>query len=314
MSILVIGGTGFIGPRLIRKLIERGESVVCMDVNLTLASPYADMPSQATVIRGDVTRFDDVMRAVLEVKPERMINLAYGLGAGEGNPHQVMLLDVLGMDNCFEAARLGGVRRVVYASSIAVSGQQSNFGDRLANEDDATYGTSQYAMHKIFNEFQAKKYIKNYGMSITGVRPANVTGPDKVRGSTDHVQIMTEAARGKPVHLPKKGLMRLLIHVEDMAEVFARILLADAPRHSLYNSGGIPVSLGELADIVRGFLPDAQITFGEEGGREDSGNYLVDWSRLATEFGVEYPGLHTRVLEVINDVRRHEGLPLVRAH
>ena len=70
--------------------------------------------------------------------------------------------------------------------------------------------------------------------------------------------------------------MRLLVHVEDMAEIFARVLLAEAPRHRLYNSGGIPVSLGELADIVRGFLPDAQITFASEGGREDSGNYLVD--------------------------------------
>jgi len=200
---------------------------------------------------------------------------------------------------------------VVYASSIAVSGQQSHFGDRLVNEDDPTYGTSQYAMHKIFNEFQARKYITNYGMSITGVRPANVTGPDKVRGSVDHVQIMVDAARGRPVHLPSKGLMRLMIHVEDIAEVFARVLLADAPRHPLYNSGGIPVSLGELADIVRGFLPDAQITFAKEGGREESGNYLVDWSRLAKEFGIEYPGLHTRVLEVINDVRRQEGLPPV---
>jgi nucleoside-diphosphate-sugar epimerase len=222
-----------------------------------------------------------------------------------------MRLDILGMDNCFEAARLGGVKRVVYASSIAVSGQQSNFGDRMATEDDPTYGTSQYATHKIFNEFQARKFIKNYGMSIVGVRPANVTGPDKVRGSTDHVQIMVDGARGRPVHLPKKGLMRTLIHVEDIAEVFARVLLAEAPRHHLYNSGGIPISLGELADIVRGFVPDARITFAEEGGREDSGNYLVDWSRLAKEFGIEYPGLHTRVLEVINDVRRQEGLPPV---
>ena len=312
MSVLVIGGSGFIGPRLIRRLVARGEDVVCMDLNPGAAS-FADVPLRAPVIRGDVTRFEDVMRTVLEVKPERLINLAYGLGAGEGNPHQVMLLDVLGMDNCFEAARLGGVRRVVYASSIAVSGQQSHFGERPVNEADPTYGTSQYAMHKIFNEFQARKYITNYGMSITGVRPANVTGPDKVRGSTDHVQLMVDAARGKPVHLPRKGLMRLLIHVDDMAEVFARVLLADAPRHALYNSGGIPVSLGELADIVRQFLPDAQITFAQEGGREESGNYLVDWSRLAQEFGVEYPGLHTRVLDIINDVRRQEGLPLVAA-
>jgi len=311
MSILVIGATGFIGPRLIRRLVARGESVVGMDLNPGAAA-FADVPIGAPVIRGDVTQFEDVMRTMLDVKPERVINLAYGLGAGEGNPHQVMRLDILGMDNCFEAARLaGGVKRVVYASSIAVSGQQKNFGDRLATEDDPTYGTSQYAMHKIFNEFQARKYINNYGMSIVGVRPANVTGPDKVRGSTDHVQLMVEAARGKPVHLPKKGLMRLLIHVEDIAEVFVRVLLADAPRHHLYNSGGIPASLGELADSVRQFLPDARITFAEEGGREESGNYLVDWSRLAKEFGIEYPGLHTRVLEVINDVRRQEGLPLV---
>src|SRR5437660_8866688 len=309
MAILVIGGTGFIGPRLMRRLVGRGETVTCMDLNPHSVSPFAAMPKEVTLIRGDVTRFDDVMRTVLQVKPDRLINLAYGLGAGERNPHQVMRLDILGMDNCFEAARLAGVKRVVYASSIAVSGQQSHFVDRLANEDDPTYGTSQYAMHKSFNEFQARKYIKNYGMSITGVRPANVTGPDKVRGSVDHVQIVTEAARGKPVHLPKKGLMRLLIHVEDMAEVFARVLLADAPRHALYNSGGIPVSLGELADIVRGFLPDAEITFAEEGGREESSNYLVDWSRLAKEFGIEYPGLHTRVLDVINEVRQREGLP-----
>src|SRR5215475_5637341 len=310
MSILVIGATGFIGPRLIRKLIARGESVVGMDLNPGAAA-FADLPIGAPVLRGDVTQFEDVMRTVLDVKPDRLINLAYGLGAGEGNPHQVMRLDILGMDNCFEAARLAGVKRVVYASSIAVSGQQKNFGDRPANEDDPVYGTSQYAMHKIFNEFQAKKYIKNYGMSIVGVRPANVTGPDKVRGSVDHVQIMVDAARGRPVHLPAKGTMRTLIHVEDIAEVFTRVLLADAPRHSLYNSGGIPVSLGELADIVRGFLPDAQITFAKEGGRDESGNYRVDNRRLTEEFGIEYPGLHTRVLEVINDVRRQEGLPLV---
>ena len=310
MSILVVGATGFIGPRLIRKLVARGESVVGMDLNPGAAT-FAGVPIGAPVLRGDVTQFEDVMRTVLDVKPERLINLAYGLGAGEGNPHQVMRLDVLGMDNCFEAARLAGVRRVVYASSIAVSGQQSHFGDRLVNEDDPVHGTSQYAMHKIFNEFQAKKYIKNYGMSIVGVRPANVTGPDKVRGSVDHVQIMVDAARGRPVHLPNKGMMRLLIHVEDIAEVFARVLLAEAPRHSLYNSGGIPASLGELADIVRGFIPDAKITFTNEGGREESGNYLVDWSRLAKEFGIEYPGLHTRVLEVLNEVRQQEGLPLV---
>src|SRR5262249_33880022 len=217
--------TGFIGPRLITRLIDRSESVVGMDLNPGSAS-FSGVPIGAPVVRGDVTQFEDVMRTILDVKPERVINLAYGLGAGEGNPHQVMRLDILGMDNVFEACRLaGGIRRVVYASSIAVSGQQSHFGDRPATEDDPHHGTSQYAMPKMFNESQARKSTKTYGRPTVGIRPANVTGPDKVRGSVDHVQIMTDAARGKAVHLPQKGLMRLLVHVEDMAEIFMRVLL-----------------------------------------------------------------------------------------
>ena len=310
MSVLVIGATGFIGPRLIRKLVARGESVVGMDLNPGAAA-FADVPIGAPVVRGDITQFEDVMRTVLDVKPDRLINLAYGLGMGEGNPHQVMRLDILGMDNCFEAARLGGVKRVVYASSIAVSGPQRHFGERAVTEDDPVHGTSQYAVHKIFNEYQAEQYIQNYGMSITGVRPANVTGPDKVRGSTDHVQAITLPAQGKPAHFPWKSLMRLPIHVEDIAEVFVRVLLADSSHYALYNSGGTPISLGELAELVREFLPDAQITFDNEGGHEESGTYLVDNSRLCQEFDIEYPPFRTRVLEIINDIRRQQGLPLV---
>ena len=75
----------------------------------------------------------------------------------------------------------------------------------------------------------------------------------------------------------------------------------------------VAISLGELADLVREFLPDAKITFAQEGGREESGNYLVDNSRLRKEFGIEYPPLRTRVREIINDVRRQEGLPLVES-
>ena len=310
MTVLVLGGTGFIGQRAIRRLVERGETVVCMDINPRAAS-FEEYGDQVRVMYGDMTQFEDVVKAVLDSQPDRILNLAYLLGSGDDTPHFTMRLNVLGMDNCFEAARVCGVNRVVYANSLAVSGKQSHFGERLVDKDAADHGTSQYAVHKIFNEFQAAQYIKNYGMHITGVRPANVTGPDKVRGSTDHVQCITLPAEGKPVNFPKKDYMRLPVHVEDVAEAFVRVTLADTTHHSIYNTGGTPISIGDLADIVRGFLPDAQISFDSDGGREDSDVFLVDNGRLLGEFELEYPPFPARVLEIINDVRRDAGLPTV---
>ena len=310
MSVFVIGGTGFIGTRVIRLLAAQGEEIVCMDINPGAAS-FDDLGKQVRLIRGDVTQFDDVMAATASAKPDRIINLSYFLGS-EHAPHVAMKLNILGMDNCFEAARLAGVNRVVFASSLAVNGMQKHYGDRMITEDDYRHGEVQYAMHKIFNEWQAQDYNEKYGMTITAVRPANVTGPDKVRGSVDHVNIITQPAQGKPISFPYKDAMRCPIHVDDIAEVFARVLLTDKPKQAVYNSGGIAISLGEIADIVREFLPDAQISFEREtGGKATSGNYLIDNTRLVQEFGVQYLPYRQRVLQIINDIRREVGLPLV---
>ena len=223
------------------------------------------------------------------------------------------MLNVIGMDNCFEAARILGVKHTVFASSLAVSGQQKNFGERAATEDDYKYAVVQYGSHKAFNEFQAKDYIDKHGMTITAVRPANVTGPDKVRGSVDHVNIITRPARGEAISFPFADAMRIPIHVDDIAEVFVRVLMKDKPAHAIYNSGGQTISLGDIADIVRGYLPDAKISFEKQtGGKDSSGNYLIDNSRLVQEFGVQYRPYRERVLQIINDVRADIGQPPIK--
>lgn len=311
MSILVIGGAGFIGRRLVPLLAGRGEHVTCMDIDASTASAaFAGLSDAVTVRKGDVTCFEDVVGSMLEAKAERVINLSYFIG--DLAPHQALKLDIVGMDNCFEAARLAGVKHTVFASSLAVSGLQKHFGERPVNEDDPRHGDSQYAVNKIYNEWQAHDYRRQYDMTITCVRPANVTGPDKKFGSIDHVNCMCEPARGNVVTFPHRDAMRCIIHVADMAEVFARVLLADQPKHSTYNSGGTTVSLGELADQVREILPEADIRFENEiGGRDLKGSYLIDNSRLVEEFGVQYAPLSQRVQEVVNDIRRDCGLSLL---
>jgi len=310
MTILVIGGTGFIGRRLIPLLAQRGQEIVCMDINPATAS-YDHLGKQVRVVRGDVSQFDDVMATMVAVKPERVVNLAYFLGS-EYPPRVAFKLNILGMDNCFEAARLADVKRVAYASSLAVSGEQHFYGDRAVTEDDFRHGHVQYAMHKIFNEWQAQDYREKHGLDITAIRPANVTGNDKIVGSVDHVKCITFPARGQPISFPFKDAMRCPVHVDEVAEIFARVIMEDKPKHWIYSTGGIGISLGEIADLVHEFLPDAKITFDKEtGGKELSGNYLIDNSRLVQEFGVQYRPYRERVLQIINEVRREEGLAAI---
>jgi len=308
MSIFIIGGTGFIGYRLTRLLVGRGQKVTCMDIN-PAAHSFADLGDAVTVVRGDVTQFDDVMAAMSKARPERVVNLSYLLGSHHA-PRVAMKLNILGMDNCFEAARLLGVKHTMYASSLAVNGAQHHFGDRMVTEDDLVHGEDQYSKHKIVNEWQADDYREKHGMLITGIRPANVTGPDKVRGSVDHVNIITEPARGNPITFKFKDAMRCPIHVDEVAEIFSRVLMSDRPAHKIYATGGISISLGEIADLVRSYLPDAKISFEQEtGGRAIARTFMIENARLMQEFGVQYRPYKDRVLQIINDIRKDNGKP-----
>jgi len=311
MSILVLGGTGFIGRRIIQKLVARGEEIVVMDIAPRPAS-FDEFGNQVRVVRGDVSRFEDVMEATLAAKPSRVLTLAFLMGS-DFPPHTAFRVNIQGVENCFEAARLADVPRVVFTSSLAVNGEQNMFGDHHVNETDGRYGTYQYAMHKIVNEFQAKDYRDKYGMEITALRPANVAGHDKVIGSVDHVQVITAAAREESITFPYRDMMRCVIHVDDVAETFAQVLLKDKPDFDTYNTGGTTYSLGELAELAKEFLPDADIRFtNETGGAANCTNYLIDNSRLLGEFTeLNFPPYRQRALEIINDARREIGLPEV---
>ena len=111
--------------------------------------------------------------------------------------------------------------------------------------------------------------------------------------------------------------MRCPVHVDDIVEVFARVLLSQKPAHPIYNSGGTAVSPGEIADIVRSYLPDAslpdaRIEFeNHTGGREASGNHQIDNARLVSEFGVQYRPYPERVLQIVNEVRADIGRSLI---
>ena len=303
MSIMVTGGTGFIGRRIVRELAERGEDVVRFD----LAPPPARKDGVA-YYRGDVTQLPQLLEACNTHGVSRIIHMAALLPPDtEDRPHFGMLVNIVGTNNVFEAARWCGIERVVYASSIAVYGTQETFGERPVDEDDLPAPANVYGMTKATNDFAAARYRDLYGLDLRGIRICTVFGHGRVTGMTGMIGglMVSLPAVGKPIDLPfHRDELSPMIHAEDAAQIFVRAALAERLNHPVYISGGHLCSVGDMIDIVRDIIPDARITTGE---RRVPHIYLVDNSRMLADIGYEIAPLDVRIQEHIDDARNEAG-------
>ena len=308
MSIMVTGGTGFIGNKIVRKLVERGEDVIIFDLAPPRANlePYLD---RIQVYRGDILQVPHLLEAVNTHGVHKIIHMAALLPPDtEDRPHFGMLVNIQGTNNVFEVARWTGIQRVVYASSIAAFGVQETFGDRPVNEEDLAAPVNVYGMTKAANDFAAAKYSDRYGLDLIGVRICTVFGHGRVTGMTGIIGglMMSLPAVGKPVSMPyHQDEPSPMIHAEDAAEIFVRAVLSDRLNHRVYISGGHLATIADMADLVRGFIPDAQIATGDQAVPHI---YLVDNSRMLADIGYELAPLRVRVLEHINDARAEAGM------
>lgn len=311
MSVLIIGGTGFIGASLARRLAGAGETVVCMDTSL---DPWhlRETATRVKLVRGDISQFDEVAAAILENRVNQVVCLAYVLSAAsETALHLGVRVNVLGMDNVFEAARLMGVRKVLYASSVAYHGANPSPEASTITEETPARPLGAYGWQKQFNEVMAARYAKAHGMTMVAVRPPVVFGPGRRLGQIAQAQMINEAALGRPVRVPARPKARAaLVYVDDVAELFFLLATAPSIRHAAYLTGGEVVSYERLADIVRELIPSAEISFDPVATSTGYGlSYDYDHTRAREEFGYRLPSLAERVRDSINATRTIAGLP-----
>ena len=311
------GSSGFIGSRVVRRLAAEGDAVVCFDAAPGRAAPAGGEGSPVTV-RGDVGAVEELIEAILAHGVEAIVHLAYLLGPEvERRPHASMRVNVLGTSNVLEAARLAKVRRVVWASSIAVYGPQSAYGDRAVTEEDEPHPYWVYGGQKLFNEFMARKYRELFGLEVVAVRGATVYGHGRETGwGAWHSQVVSLPAVGLPVRVPLHPEQRWpFVYVDDVAELFVRVLKAATPRHPLYLTGGETRTMAEVARIVREFIPGAEIEF-DPGAAFLPNLHRVDGSRAEAEFGFRRRSLREGIRAQIEEARRHRrgGAPREEAN
>lgn len=306
MATLVLGGTGFIGSTIVHKLVDLGERVVCLDIAPGASTPRS-LGDKVEILSGDITKIDEILNVMKSHRVTRVVHLAAILNISSGRDcHSAVTVNALGCSNVFEAARLLHVERVVYASSIAVYGEQRRYGERPVTEKDAVSPTSLYGAAKLLNEYEANLYRQDFELSIVGIRIGIVAGHGRVRGQGMWAaEFASNPALGKPADLPYAAEMRAsLIYVDDVAELFVRVLEAPSPKYGVYNSGGENVSVGELSARVRELVPDAEHTFGAEYVPLP---YIVDGTRAETEFGWKRRPLKEHLVEHIASARQTQA-------
>lgn len=316
MRVLIIGGSGLFGKKSVLALLRdpEVERVVTMDVTppsgyfTKVVEEYGD---RFEYVRGSISELEDILAAASANKVDALVNWAMILSK-DPLPRENTKIGVLGMCNVFEAARLLGIKRVVYASSETVYGEQSDYGDREIVEDDRLlpFSGSFYALAKCLAEVVAAQYDELYGIKSTALRPTIGYGhggknPKFVRWFSDIVAL---PAVGKPVALECTGSALFSTVLSDEVGEFTHLALkTPSSPHSAYNLGGPPVTLRDFATAVKEYIPDAQITFGDEP--EDCElPWLVSGARAQEDYGFTVMTVEQAVLTLINESRAEAGL------
>jgi UDP-glucose 4-epimerase len=226
MRVLVTGGAGFIGSTLVDRLLADGHEVAVVD-DLS-SGDRANLAGAARSPLFTLHRLDVRDPALVELaagwRPEVVCHLAAQISvrASVADPVHDARINVEGTVNALEAARAGGSRKVVYASSVAVYGIPA----RIPVPDGAaTDPRSPYAVSKLTGETYLAMYRALHGLASTTLVLSNVYGPrQSPDGEAGVVSIFTDALlRGASTVVFGDGSQtRDYVYVDDVVDGFAR--------------------------------------------------------------------------------------------
>jgi nucleoside-diphosphate-sugar epimerase len=278
MNVLVTGGLGFIGSKVVLQLLKRNISVIVADVDIEknrskLENNINKIGKDKNLIKYeklDITNYQNVEKIFQDYNLDSVINLAYGIGAiCEENPLLASKINIVGTTTIFEMIVKYKIRRLVFASSETVYGaNQEFFGNKAVTEDDFSGIDNHfftYGVMKLLNEFMAEKYIKRHGCSIAYTRPSVVFGYGRQNTALNWAEdFAAKPALDKTAHLPfSKKNKDSWIYVDDCAEQLVRLALKDKLNYSCFNTGSETVDGHQLEKIVKKIIPNANLVFDE---------------------------------------------------
>lgn len=311
MTTLVLGGAGYIGSHMVKRLLEKGETPVVVD-NLVTGHRAAVDP-QAKFYEGDLAD-QDFMRNVFKENPDIDVVIHFGayslVPESMKKPLKYFDNNVAGLIKLLEVMKEVGVNKLVFSSSAATYGIPDKMPIKETDPQNPInpYGESKLMMEKIMHWAD-----EAYGMKFVALRYFNVAGawPDGSIGE-DHnpethlMPIILQVAQGKREKLqiygddyntPDGTNIRDYVHPIDLAN--AHILAADYLRNgnssdafNLGSSTGFSnLEMLKAAREVTGKKIPAEIA-GRRGGDPDTLIAASDKARRVLGWNPQYDDVH----------------------
>ena len=267
MSILVLGGAGYIGSHAVYQLIDQKLDVIIID-NLQTGNRKAIHPD-ATFYEGDI-RDIEFMRDVFEKESiESIVHFAANSLVGESMEKPLEYFDnnVYGTQVLLKVMNEFGVKKIVFSSTAATYGEPDTIPitEEVKTNPTNAYGETKLAMEKMMkwcDQAYGIQYVSLRYFNVAGARESAEIGEDH-RPETHLVPIILEVALGKRPHItvfgedydtPDGTCIRDYVHVEDLidAHLLALTYLNNGGQSDIFNLGSNQgFSVKEMIDAAR---------------------------------------------------------------
>ena len=266
-NVLVVGGAGFVGSNLVRKILEQTPRRLTVVDNFLSADPV-NVPAHPAIklVSGDITN-DAVLRAL-----DADLDFAFHLACFHGNQSSIHdpLADhannTLTTLKLFERLKdIKTLRKVVYAAAGCAVAEKTFDGATATREDAqvSLHHDSPYSISKLVGEMYGNYYFQRYKMPFVKARFQNVYGPGEILGAgrwrgTAHTvwrnvtpTFIWKSLHGEALPVENGGIAsRDFIFVEDMARGLMACALKGEPGE-IYNLGsGAEITIRQLAERI----------------------------------------------------------------
>jgi len=230
-NVLVTGATGFLGTWLTKALIERGANVIALVRDEVPNAPIRTMgiyPKIHSIVRGDITNYDDVKRVFSDYAIDTCFHVAAQVivGSAKQDPTTTFNVNIKGTWNVLEAARAwNNCKRIIVASTDKVYGQTKVPKEGL-HEGLPLNALFPYDASKVAVDVLSRTYSQTYNLPIGVTRCCNIYGG----GDLNFTRIIPGAIKSilmnqNPIIRSDGTPIRDFIHVDDA--VSAYITLAE---------------------------------------------------------------------------------------